>query len=235
MLTAVSWMMWDQDGGHKMRARDLFLHKGLPVRTEAVVDKTAFILSAVAGRRCLDLGCVNHDLGLRGRADWLHGEIVRVASRVVGVDIIPGAVESLRAEGYEVVCADVQEMHLGEAFDVIVGGELIEHIENPGRFLNNMRSHLAPGGRLILTTPNPFYLLEQLQILLFGRLHLFNAEHVMWYCPYTMSVLAARCKLTLSHVYAYNNSKRIALRLPSMIRKQWASNFIFDLVASGAC
>lgn len=46
-------------------------------------------------------------------------------------------------------------MRLGRRFDVIVAGELIEHIENVGVFLENVRTHLKPGGLLFLTTPNP--------------------------------------------------------------------------------
>jgi SAM-dependent methyltransferase len=40
-------------------------------------------------------------------------------------------------------------------FDNIVAGELIEHLERPYDFLRGLHRHLAPGGRLVLSTPNP--------------------------------------------------------------------------------
>lgn len=40
------------------------------------------------------------------------------------------------------------------AFDLIVSFQVIEHLYEPDRMLSQARSHLAPGGLLILTTPN---------------------------------------------------------------------------------
>lgn len=45
-------------------------------------------------------------------------------------------------------------IRLGKKFDVIVAGELIEHLENIGVFLDNVRRHLRKGGVFFLTTPN---------------------------------------------------------------------------------
>jgi 2-polyprenyl-3-methyl-5-hydroxy-6-metoxy-1,4-benzoquinol methylase len=43
-------------------------------------------------------------------------------------------------------------------FDVIFAGDLIEHLSNPGLFLKRAGDHIAPEGRLIMTTPNCFNL-----------------------------------------------------------------------------
>jgi len=43
-------------------------------------------------------------------------------------------------------------------FDVIFAGDLIEHLSNPGLFLDSCTRNLKPNGRLILTTPNCFSL-----------------------------------------------------------------------------
>lgn len=56
--------------------------------------------------------------------------------------------------------ADFQEdlnksFDLKESFDVIIAGELIEHIANTEVFLNNVKRHLKEGGLFFLTTPNP--------------------------------------------------------------------------------
>jgi len=51
--------------------------------------------------------------------------------------------------------ADLNEpISLNKKYDVIVAGELIEHIENTKIFLNNVKNHLAPEGLFFLTTPN---------------------------------------------------------------------------------
>lgn len=40
------------------------------------------------------------------------------------------------------------------SFDLIVSFQVIEHLFEPQRMLERMRQHLAPGGLLIITTPN---------------------------------------------------------------------------------
>ena len=43
---------------------------------------------------------------------------------------------------------------LNKKFDIIIAGEIIEHLENPTSFINYCFRHLKTSGRLILTTPN---------------------------------------------------------------------------------
>lgn len=43
---------------------------------------------------------------------------------------------------------------LNKKFDIIIAGEIIEHLDNPQKFIKNCAKHLKKGGRLILTTPN---------------------------------------------------------------------------------
>jgi SAM-dependent methyltransferase len=46
------------------------------------------------------------------------------------------------------------QFDLKEKFDVIIAGELIEHIENSGIFLENVKKHLNKGGIFFISTPN---------------------------------------------------------------------------------
>ena len=121
------------------------------MKGKLVEDRFDVIRRYVEHKEVLDCGCVG---GGPGAEDWLHGRLVEVSKRVVGVDIQKEGVERLRKLGYEVVWGDVTTMNLGEKFDVIVAGELIEHLPNQGLFLENMKRHLKRRGVLVLTTPN---------------------------------------------------------------------------------
>lgn len=51
----------------------------------------------------------------------------------------------------------LDEMNIGERFDVILFAEVIEHLlADPVRVLRFFVRHLTPGGRLVVTTPNFF-------------------------------------------------------------------------------
>ena len=57
----------------------------------------------------------------------------------------------------DVLVGDVESMELPFApasFDVVLCGDLVEHLRDPGATLARLRAFLRPAGRLVLTTPN---------------------------------------------------------------------------------
>ena len=69
-------------------------------------------------------------------------------------------------------------------------GELIEHLSNPGRFLDRCREHLEPDGELILTTPNP-WAFHRFRQALFGDVDC-NDEHTCWLDERTITTVLTR-------------------------------------------
>lgn len=150
-----------------------------------------FIRKYVTGKAVLDLGVVQHSIENIDDPNWLHREIVRYAKNVLGVDILAEEVEHLNELGFDVMCADVEQMELGRKFDVIIAGELIEHLDNSGLFLQTVKRHLEEDGIIILTTPNPFTLgnaVIPIKLLLGGDYSV-NKEHKCWYCLKTLRQL----------------------------------------------
>jgi len=86
----------------------------------------------------------------------------------------------------EALAGDVDDLPgvLGpRRFDAIVAGEVLEHLENPYRFVRDCREALRPGGRLVLSTPNPLHppvlLCEALGI----RRLFYTEEHLYYFLP----------------------------------------------------
>ena len=168
----------------------------LPQRT--VVDRFEVIRPYVEGVEVLDLGVVDSRPAkgptrerLKREANLLFRRISEINPNVLGVDVDAEGVAALVEEGYRVECADVQTMDIGRRFDTIVGGEIIEHLEDPGRFLRNMRRHLKREGTLILSTPNPFYVKQRWKIWRSGRPRV-HAGHTCWFDPLTLDHLLRR-------------------------------------------
>jgi SAM-dependent methyltransferase len=164
------------------------------------VERIEAILSTVKGPHILNLGCVGHSLpvGPGEKAHWLHLQLTErfPAARIVGLDNDASNVERMREMGFDAVLGDAHDLSYESCFDTIVVGELIEHLQNPGKCLEGCRRALKPEGRIILTTPNAFCAMLGLMYWKnFNRA--FNTEHVLWFCPQTLYSLADRCGLRI--------------------------------------
>lgn len=67
------------------------------------------------------------------------------------------------------------------SFDAILAGEIIEHLEQPVEFLRLCNKTLKPGGLLVISTPNPNSIWEQILTLNLSRSFFFDPEHVCLY------------------------------------------------------
>jgi SAM-dependent methyltransferase len=129
------------------------------------------------GRRVLDLGCRDGAL-TQAYAD---------GNEVVGVDADPEALAQAAKLGIETHWADLDEPlpFEDESFDVVVAGELLEHLRDPARFASEARRVLRPGGTFVASVPNAFRLKNRLRFLM-GRkpendpthLHMFSPDEV---------------------------------------------------------
>lgn len=162
-----------------------------------VVDRTGKLVELARGLRVVhvgfaDTGC---ELTHRSQDQWLHSTLAASAREIVGLDISPEAVEAARSEGFEAYCVDctgpeeVAKLDL-EPFDLVVAGEILEHLEAPGPFLHAMRQLSGPDGQLVLTTPNA--LRPQNVLLALGRREWVHPDHVLTFTPRTLTVLLER-------------------------------------------
>lgn len=167
-----------------------------------VTDRYKLFRDLVAGKEVLDVGCVNHSLetrhGERGKY-WLHEHLRLTAKHVVGVDYEAADIEKMKKEGYDVVAADATNFDLGRKFDVVVAGEILEHVINPAGFLASVKRHLRPGGFLVTSTPNANCLIFFLENLILGK-EIDNADHVTIYSPTTVAKLFEKCGFQMKEV-----------------------------------
>jgi len=109
-------------------------------------DLVDYVLERVAGKRVLDIGIVSHTLDYVAEEGWRHGRIVKRAAYCLGLDILREEIAKLKADGYNVRVADAtSDEDLGERFDVVFIGDVIEHVDNPCRLLKFAARHLSPG------------------------------------------------------------------------------------------
>ena len=87
-----------------------------------------FLSDYVRGKDVLDVGCVDHTATLEATDTWLHKHIVRSATSAVGLDLLESEAAKLREKGYDIRSGDACSVSLDQTFDVVVAGEIIEHV-----------------------------------------------------------------------------------------------------------
>ena len=142
----------------------------------------------------------------QAQGSWLHGQLADVAAELVGIDSSAHGVESARRRGYEAYVADLEDSEQVAALglapgELVLAGELIEHLANPGRMLSAIRPLLAEGGQLVLTTPNAHALTNVLAGLM--GLELVNSDHVGWQSWWTARELLRRHGYRVDEVAYY--------------------------------
>jgi SAM-dependent methyltransferase len=66
----------------------------------------------------------------------------------------------------------------GERFDLVICCEIIEHVENPSRFLRDVHGLMKDDGRVIVSTPNVESAEARLQWLVKGRPAMFSGQEI---------------------------------------------------------
>jgi SAM-dependent methyltransferase len=158
------------------------------------------VTSLVAGKKVLDLGCVEHDERYMTREWWLHRHVAAAAADCVGGDIDEAGIEAMLRQGYKAIVLDINDAQGAvwdlAPFDVVVAGELIEHLPAPQALFEFAREALCPGGQLIITTPNP-YALTRVRAAHLG-LTWESVDHVLFAFPSGIAEMADRAGLVLS-------------------------------------
>jgi len=121
------------------------------------------------GLRWLDIGCGRGDLLRRIRDEWEPAELY-------GIDAIDWLEDDLRPSVtfHAVAAEDAEELPLADRVLLV---EVIEHLEAPWSALRKAARLLAPGGRIVVSTPNLATLRNRLELGLRGHLTSFRPDY----------------------------------------------------------
>lgn len=169
-----------------------------PVPRTTVIEREAWILEHCKGKIVLDIGC----------SGQLHKLIEQVAQQAWGIDRVECDVPNFIHVNVESEC-----LPIFEKLDLIVCGEVLEHLSNPGIFLDKLHKYNCD---IIFTVPNAFTFIGRDHILT-GTENV-NDEHVCYYSYKTFKTLIERHKFELLEFYWYHGPEYVSEGLCFLVR-----------------
>lgn len=179
-----------------------------------LIDRADHLVDFAAGRRVLHLGCTNapYTMSSLEAGTLLHNRLGDVADLLVGVDVDRAGLDELARQGHQnLIHIDTSiEEQLDEIppVDLVIAGEVLEHVDDAGRFLQSIRAVVArDDAELVITTVNAYCALRALQYawprsgVLSEPVH---PDHVAYYSLRTLGSLCERHGLTVHDTAFYD-------------------------------
>lgn len=178
-----------------------------------LVERVEFIRKMCEGKRVLHLGCTNSPYTEESIKNdmLLHHDLKKVAKELYGFDYDAEGLKIFERIGEKnIYWADLENLDavdLNETFDVIIAGEMIEHLSNPGLFLRGIKRFMNPDTKLVITTINAY---SGMRFFIYGLRGSGGAnepvhpDHVAYYSYKTLNLVVEREKLKIKDFFFYD-------------------------------
>lgn len=164
-----------------------------------VVDRREFILER----------CKNRTLMSIGASGSIQDEVDQVSKKCYCIDKNP------RKDGLVIdLDGDDWEFPIASGVELVLCGEVLEHLANPGRVLSRLKEYGVP---IIITVPNA-HSDSCRDMLIKEGIENVNREHVSWYSWRTLKTLVERYKFEIKEFYWYNGKPLVAEGLIFVVR-----------------
>lgn len=209
----------------------------LKLEENVLYDRIKTLLMLSRGKRVLHIGCCDHlpliDEKIQNR-EWLHALLDETCEYVLGVDINQEAVDyvnSNKLSKLPVYCTDITSPEFLSDFpkydfDLLILGEIVEHVDNPVDFLKCLKNNMGEygfTGKYIITVPNA---ISTVRYGLFDKgVETINSDHKFWFTPYTISKVMTSAGimpeqiLFSSYGYGGNGANRYTNKIFSILEK----------------
>lgn len=142
--------------------------------------------------------CIKEEKG-----ELLHQKLQKITKTIIGIDVDREAIKYLKLRGisdiyYGDIVKGEYEIELKKLnFDIILMGDVIEHLDNPGIALKNLLELFKKDTMLILTTPNVMCF-QNIKYILLGKENV-HPDHTFWPSYKTMRHLFYKYDLNIKY------------------------------------
>lgn len=181
-----------------------------------LVQRLEYLKKVSRGKKVLHLGCTDWpytEIAIEAGTQ-LHFVLADLANELTGFDADKDGLDFLKTKGFENLyyanLEKLDEVELDETFDIIIAGEMIEHLSNPGLFLQGIKRFMREDTNLIITTINAYCGMRFLNYGFRGKGGInepVHPDHVYYFSYSTLRHLIDREKFTETNFLFYDLGK----------------------------
>ena len=198
----------------------------------------SFLDEKVKNKRVFEIGGFGsfENYSKRNFQNWRYAKIKKIAKALYGGDINSRGVEFVKSCGFDYFYFDIEKTDISQELgyiDTILLLDVVEHLNNVGMALENIKKYMSDNTEFIITTPNPMSLNNIIRTLFFKGLNTLE-DHTMWLDICNVRQLAARYGFEVIYVdyFTFNpesNFKQMIINFAGKINKYFHQNFIVIL------
>jgi|TARA_Y100000034_G_C6896931_1_gene413733 SAM-dependent methyltransferase len=180
---------------------------------DKIVDRRHWIVDQCRGKEVLDIGFVaDPQLVKKPKHDIpLHDQLIKVVKSYIGMDkkipknkYFPNInyyYLEHNIETYPLNNVKIYHLKSMDNLDVIILAEVLEHLSNPGKALDNIKNVMKENTKFLISVPNCFH--ERVQEELKFGTEQVHKDHVAWYSPCTLTTLLTRHGFKIDQLLGY--------------------------------
>lgn len=155
-----------------IQTKPVMYYKGIRIKADTGLHEQLeeiVLRNLDKNKKILDFGCGEGALSQRLKDDGYQIYSVDINAEDFKADT---QFEALDFNNAAMVSEFYRKHH--EEFDLVMGIEVIEHVENPWDYMRNLKSLVKPGGLILVSTPNITSYYSRIRFLFYGRFHQFD-------------------------------------------------------------
>jgi glycosyltransferase involved in cell wall biosynthesis len=135
---------------------------------------------------------------------FLTAEMKALGCNIVGVEQDNEMAELARQYCSNLIVGDIERLDLSKQrpFDAIILGDVLEHVRNPQEVLTKLKTLLKPGGKVLLSLPNPNFWIRFLGRFKRNRVGILDESHLRFFTLASSKKLVMDSGLDIIHVRA---------------------------------
>lgn len=137
---------------------------------------------------------------------YLSFEMAKRGCTVTGIEKDPEMAKAARGFCSKMLVGDIESINLEELgrYDAIICADVLEHLREPRKILQQLHSLLKPDGKILISLPNVAHIWVRTNLLLgrfdYGKAGILDETHLHFYTLKSAKNLVASCEMEIIDV-----------------------------------